>query len=424
MSVALLFPGVQESVIQDVDKKLQETREFESPVYQALRGNLEKKKVGEKGLKIVYNGAYPGGHSFPTAIEPDWNEPYAPDELAAYVYPLRYRLPMIFDHAILRDFANKEAGAFQSMVGLTKMYMRSASKRMERMVILEGKGSLAYSTSALAVGNGLTMNCDTTPASAPGHTKGAKWLERGQEYQAINETTGVPRGRLRVVTEGKTSCVVDVLSGSVASGDPICNINGYNKAWRGLGWLISGTNRVVQGINTANAPDFNSNEIDLANTTLSAATLEDLLTGLQIRSNKKDARNGKVVIAPPGQMSLLRKQGQNLRMYTNGYNIVQGIASDFETDGVTSYIEASDMDEDRLYFLVYQEFGILEELPLDVMMMDGNEWHQLMGANNSGSERYQRGIGTDGNIYRRGNAMGSGVIKRASTTGVQRQVDF
>lgn len=264
------------------------------------------------------------------------------------------------------------------------------------------------------------MNCDTTPATTAGHTKGGVWLKKNNWYQAINTSTGLPRGLFQVTAEGKTSVTVNLVSGAISSGDPIVDLNTYNGYMRGLAHLISSTNRVVQAVNTADFPDLNSYGIDLALSPVTFSIVEDLLTGLRIRNNS-NIKSGKLFFLPLGQESVFRKSAQNLRLYSENSNVVKGIQEDVDFGTNLSVILDADMDEDRGYAVAYAEFGMLEEMELDEMSMDGNEWHQLLGANNSGSERYQRGIGWDGNIYRRGNADTSAFFYRASVTGVKTQ---
>jgi len=285
----------------------------------------------------------------------------------------------------------------------------------------DGSGALAYAATTTTTPGSQTVNFETTASTSPGHTKGAKWLEKSHYYNAINAATGVIRGTFYVATEGSSSAVIVLVSGSITSGDPITDVNSYNKYFRGLGHLISAANRIVQGLNTADFPDLNSYGIDLNGLPLTAAVIEQLKAGLQIGNNDVNARNGLVAYTPPGQMSSLRKQGQNLRSYINGDNIVRGIAERFEA-GDSVWIEDADMDEDRQYYVNYDEFLMVEEHPLDVINIDGNEWRMILGANGSGSGRYQRAIGWRGNIARRGNAMASAYVYRASLTGISTQV--
>lgn len=420
MGVAVMFPNASDDFVQSVDKQKDTIKEMNANGFNTFRNNVTKRKAGEKGLKIDFDNLLAGGHSTPTATRPDWNEPTVDEQLAAYVYPVRYRLPMIFDWGLLRDYNNGLAQAGYSLARKLMGYTKIATKRLNRAFYGTGDGALAYSTSTISALGSATMNCDTTPAASAGHTKGATWLTKGNYYQAINTSTGLPRGLFTVTTPGKTSCVITLISGTISSGDPVVDVNTYNGYFRGLAWLISNTNRTIQGINTADVPEFNSYGIDLAGAPLSFATAEDLFTGLSIRGND-GKKNGKVLFMPNGQASVLRKSAQNLRVYNDGSNVAHGIHEDVDFGNNTTVVLDADMDEDRVYAAVYAEFGMLEEQPLDVIDFDKQEWRMLMGANNSGSERYQRGIGWDGNLYRKGNALSSAFIKRASVTGVLTQ---
>lgn len=422
MAVAF-FENVSDGVQQQVQKEMFLLKEYEAPGFTAFKRKVMKKSVGEKGYRFAMWSDLPGGHTAYTAAASDFNEAIAPQSLSAYVFPTRYALPMMFDEAILEDFNNGDEGAFIKLKGILMLYLKAASKRMNRIFYGDGTGSLAYSATTTSVLGSQTISGETAAAVTSGHTKGTCWLEKNQYYNAINAATGAIRGTFYVTIPGKTSCTVVVTAGTISSGDPIVDVNSYNKYFRGLGFLISNANRIIQGINTANVPDLNSNGVDLAGLPLTSAVVEQVKTGLHIRNNLSDNRTGLAVFTPPGQMSSLRKQGANLRMYINGENAVQGVAEYFKT-GDTVFIEDADMDEDRQYYVNYDEFLMIEERPLDVINIDGNDWRMILGANGTGSGRYQRAIGWRGNLARRGNALTSSYVFRASTTGISQQTNF
>lgn len=425
MSVAELFAGAEPAYIQDVQKRMNRVQEKNAPGWNTFRGNVEKTKHGEKGLKLNYENLTSGGHSTPTATRPDWNEPVAEENFAGYVYPVRYRLPMIFDWALIRDFQINKSNASADMLRQRLVNKKVAAlKRLNRNFYGDGSGYVSYSTSTITTLGSATMNGDTTPSTSPGHTKGTSWHRKNNWYQSINTSTGLPRGLYQVTAEGKASCTINLVSGTISSGDPQVDVNTYNGYFRGLAHLISNVNRTVQAINTADNPWFNSYGIDLAGAPLTFGAIEDLWTGLQIRNNDGEGKTGKVVFMPIGQQSVLRKSAQNLRVYNDTSNVVKGIAEDLDFGKNMSVISDSDMDDDRVYAAAYDEFGMLEDYPLDDMSADGQTWRMLMGGNNSGSERYQRAIGWDGNFFRKGNAMGSAFIYRASVTGVLTQASI
>lgn len=420
MAVAF-FDNLSDAVKQKVQTEMMTIKEYNTPGFSSFRRRTPKKKIGEKGYRIGYWANLPGGHTAYTPTDSDFNEPIPPQSVSSYVFPTRYALPMMFDEAVIEDFNNGDADAFVSLKNVLMLYMTAAAKRMNRMFYGDGSGALAYSASTITTPGSNTLTGETAASTSPGHTKGVKWLEKNHYYDAINASTGAIRGTFYVTTEGASSCTITLVAGSITSGDPITDRNSYNKYFRGLGHLISAANRIVQGLNTADYPDLNSYGVDLAGLPLTAAVVEQIKAGLQIGNNSPGSRNGLVVYTPPGQMSSLRKQGANLRSYVGSDNIVRGIAERFEA-GDTVFIEDADMDEDRQYYVNYDEFLMIEERPLDVINIDGNEWRMILGANGSGSGRYQRAIGWRGNIARRGNAMASAYVYRASITGISTQV--
>jgi hypothetical protein len=422
MAVAF-FENLSDAVRQKVQTEMLTIKEYNTPGFSSFRRRTNKIRTGEKGYRIAMWANLPGGHTAYTAADSDFNEPIPPQSISSYVYPTRYALPMMFDEAVLEDFNNGSADAFVEIKNILKLYMTAAAKRMNRMFYGDGTGAVAYAGGSITALGTQTLTGETAASTSPGHTKGTRWLELNHYYNAVNASTGAIRGTFHVTAEGASSCTIVLDSGTITSGDPIVDVNSYNKYFRGLGHLISAANRIVQGLNTATYTDLNSNAVDLAGLPMTAAVIEQIKAGLQIRSNSTNARSGLVVYTPPGQMSSLRKQGANLRSYVGGDDIVRGIAERFEA-GDSVFIEDADMDEDRQYFVNYDEFVMIEERPLGVIDLDGNEWRMILGANGSGSGRYQRAIGWRGNIARRGNAMSSAVVYRASITGISTQVSY
>lgn len=416
---SLFFDNVSDGVKQKVQDKIQKLKEYNTPTHSAIKRSVKKRKVGEKGLRIAYWANLPGGHTAYTSTASDFNEAIPPQSVSSYVYPTRYALPMQFDEAVIEDFKNGSEEAFFNLTDLLGLYMTSAAKRMNQLMYGDGTGALAYAGGSITTLGSQTLTGETAASTSPGHTKGTVRLELNQYYQAINASTGAIRGTFYVTAEGKTSCTIVLVSGTITSGDPIVDVNSYNKYFRGFGFLISAANRVVQGLNTATYSRLNSYGNDLAGLPLTFSVLEDTQTSLQIQNNSKDSRSGIVAFITPGQASSLRRQGYNLRMYRGG-EAVEGISQDMNVAGI-SFLEDADNDEDRVYLINYDEFGMLEERPLDVINIDGNEWRMNLGANGTGSGRYQRAIGWRGNLYRSGSALASAYVYRAATTGIKTQ---
>src|ERR1041385_2584612 len=143
-------------------------------------------------------------------------------------------------------------------------YTETFRKRMNQYFYGTGNGAVAYSASTITTLGTQTLSGTTTAATTPGQTKGTMWLGEAETYQAINASTGAVRGTFTVTTPSATSCTINLLSGTISSGDPIVIQGSYQLAMRGLGWLISDQNRVLQGLDTSVFPDLNAPVVDLS----------------------------------------------------------------------------------------------------------------------------------------------------------------
>lgn len=401
---------VQQQVRSFTDNK--EWFENRAPGYTAFRKAVDTFPLTPKGYRLPAITGRPGGHTGYLPSASSFNPAIGPESQSMYVFPTYYALPMVFQGAAIRAL-RKAPDRLMDFSDALKAYMEAATKRMEYYLYGDGSGALAFSSSTLSVGASQTMNCTTTAAATPGQTKGATRLERRHSYQAINTTTGVPRGEILVVTEGTTSCVVNVIWGSVSSGDPIVDPNSYNRVMRGLGHLVSKTSRILQGVNTANFRDLNSPEVDLNGTLLTPSDFDTAKTYLQTRNNEETAENRLMAFLTYGTYSTLKKQGWN--MVQQSAEVTTGIAKRF-VDGDTVFIRTADMDEDRVYLIHPESIKMFEEMPLGPLDLDGQEFRMLFGNNGTGSDDWQRALAFAGNpgiVAPRAAAL----IKRALLTG-------
>jgi hypothetical protein len=207
------------------------------------------------------------------------------------------------------------------------------------------------------------------------------------------------RGTLQVTVPGASSCTVNVLTGTIDPGDPIVAKGAYQLAMRGLGWLISDQTRVLQGLDTSVYPDLNAPVVDLAGALLTPAAIENAKTLLVTRQNEGGAKNNLTAFITPGLFSTIRKQGYNLGYYLRedaGSDTMKGVQQDY-TDGDTRFIQAADMDEDRVYFAKTDQMKIYEMKPFGKYNRDGLQTRMLLGANSTGSDNWQSAIGWKGN---------------------------
>lgn len=413
-TVTVNFEAFTDWVRQQVRAFTEDNTWFENkaPGYTAFKKAVTTEPITPKGYRIPAITGRPGGHTGYLPSASSFNPAIGAESASMYVYPTYYALPMVFQGAMIRGL-RQSPEKLMDFSKVLKAYMDAATKRLEYLIYGDGSGALAFSSSTLAVGNGQTMNCTTTAAATPGQTKGATRLEHRHSYQAINTSTGLPRGEILVVTEGTSSCVVNVIWGSVTSGDPIVDPNSYNRMIRGLGHLVSRTSRILQGVNTANQRDLNSPEVDLNGTLLTPLDFNTAKTYLQTRSNEESIENKLLAFLTWGAYNNLRAQGWN--MINQTAEATTGIAPRY-TDGDTVFIRTSDMDDDRVYLVHPEGLKMFEEMALGPLDLDGQEFRMLFGNNGTGSDDWQRALAMAANpgIVAPKTAV---LIKRALLTG-------
>src|SRR5687767_4716064 len=312
-TVTVNFEAFTDWVRQQVKAYTDNNTWFENkaPGYTAFKKAVTTEPITPKGYRIPAITGRPGGHTGYLPQSSSFNPAIGAESQSMYVQPTYYALPMVFQGAMIRALRSAPE-RLMDFSDVLKAYMDAATKRMEYLIYGDGSGALAFSSSTLSAGAGQTMNCTTTAAATPGQTKGATRLEHRHSYHAINASTGLPRGEILVVTEGTTSCVVNVVWGSVTSGDPIVDPNSYDRMIRGLGHLVSRTSRVLQGVNTANFRDLNSPEVDLNGTLLTPTDFNTAKVYLQTRSNDESVENKLLAFMAYGTYGQLRAQGWNM----------------------------------------------------------------------------------------------------------------
>jgi len=322
--------------------------------------------------------------------------------------------PMVWSGSAIESMENDTQDNVQSYEQVMVQYTQTYRKRMNQYFYGTGTGSVAFSASTITTLGSQTLTCTTTAATTSGQTKGAMWLWEQEFYQAINASTGAVRGTFTVTTPGTSSCTINLISGTISSGDPIVIQGSYQLAMRGLGWLISDQNRVLQGLDTSVYLDLNAPVVDLNGALLTPAAIENAKALLQTRNNEITAKNNLTAFITEGQYSTIRKQGYNLGYYLRedaGSDTMKGVQGDY-TDGDTRFLCDADMDEDRVYLCETSDYKIYEMKPFGRYNRDGLDTRMLLGANQTGSDNWQSALGWKGNPATL-SARGSAFIKRA-----------
>ena len=380
--------------------------------YNAVKKYSDKKTLTPKGFRFHFWKNRPGGHSFPTTAAPDFNAAKPPQSESFFIRATEYALPMVIHGRTLDAIRSGVESALTGMAELIGLYTETATKRIEMMVPGDGTGALAYANlgATLTPGAG-TLVCHTSPNTTAGYTKGAFRLEVGQYYQAWDPTTGALHGTFHVTTAGTSQCEVVVDSGTVVDEDRITDVGANLKVPRGMAHLVGDHSRTLQTIATGSNPEWNSPILDLTNRKITPSDIRQIKTTLNTRNNDTSAEHNLVCFTTNGQIQILANQGYGFRKYTSTES-TKGMPNKYE-DGDTIWVEAADWDEDRLTFIksgvlinaVEKEFGEYKE--------DGLDWRMLLGANSTGSNRWQRAWGVIHNFGIK-NVRPAAGIKRAT----------
>lgn len=393
------FSGITDLKRQAVEKDVKKFFENNTPGLSAFKRVVDKPPLTEKGYRLPNYSQRPGGDTWFTPSQSDFNAAVSMQTTSMWVYPTMYALPIMWTGSALDSMELDTADNVNSLDEIMGLYSDTASKMLNQLFYGDGSGALAYSASTISSLGSQTLSGTTAAAATPGQTKGVIRLWQNHVYQAINTSTATVRGTFTVTTPGTTSCTINLTSGTISSGDPIVTVGAYQMAMRGLGWLISDQTRVLQGLSTSTNPDLNAPVIDLAGALLTPAAISNVKALIKTRNNDQKADRGLTGFITPGQIQTILKQGYNLGYYLRedtASDTMKGVQNAYQ-DGDTQWVEDADNDEDRVYLSLTSVMKLYEMMPFGLYNRDKQEWRMLLGANNSGSDNYQKAMGWKGN---------------------------
>lgn len=397
-----------------------------APLWNALPEITSGEVVSQRGVRMYYNKTQPGGHGLPSLSQPD-NNRFIPNQSdSMFAVPQLYTIPLVLDLLLLNDAGGnngpKKSNAMFSIQEIIKQVTGAAAQHQDFFACGNGSDAMAYAASTLTVpGAGQTLNCETTPAAAPGHTKGAVRLKQNQYYQSYDTTTGLPEGTILVTSlNNKTSATVTLLSGVVTSGNPICDVGGYNAAPMGYTGLLDNTNRIVQARDSSVDTLMNIPTVNLSNTAKFTVTdMETVKTMLNVLNMDDEMRSGLTVITTPGLMSDIRKQGYGFHR-TKDDDAVVGISRIYKDADGSRVMEIADAEEDR-YVAFKSNLQKHTEIEFGDLSPDDLQWRNLPGVNGTGSRNWYRMWGTSWTLAC-DDFMAAAQVKGASLTGITLQV--
>jgi hypothetical protein len=395
-----------------------------APLWNSIGDVTKAVEVSQRGVRYYFVKTQAGGHTLPSLSQPDNNRAIPSQSDSMWAVPQMYSISMVIDYLLMVDAGGdkgpKKANAMFNIQEIVSQTVDAAAQHQEFFTCGNGSGALAYSASSLTVvGAGQAMNCETTALAAPGHTKGAVRLKQNQYYQSFDTTTGLPEGTILVTSaNNKTSATVTLLSGVVTSGNPICDVGGFQAAPMGFSGLIDDTNRIIQGRDSSVDTILNCPSVDLNGTKFTVTDRESVKTQLVVRNINKSARSGLSNLVTPGLMSDLRKQGYGFHR-TAGDEPVVDIAGGYKDADGTQMLEMSNWEEDRSTFFK-DSIEKHTEFPFGDIQPDDLTWRNLPGVNSTGSRNFYRMWGTSWTLgLTDPNAVTT--VKRASLTGIVTQ---
>lgn len=395
-----------------------------APFWNSIGEVTKAVEVSQRGVRYYFVKTQAGGHTLPTIAQPDNNRAIPSQSDSMWAVPQMYSISMVIDYLLMVDAGGdkgpKKANAMFTIQEIVSQTVDAAAQHQEFFAMGNGFGILAYASASLTVvGAGQALTCETTPSTAPGHTKGAVRLKQNQYYQSFDTTTGLPEGTILVTSSNNlTQATVTLLSGVVTSGNPICDVGGYGGAPMGVSGLIDDTNRIIQGRDSSVDTILKCPSIDLVNTKFTVTDREKTKTQLVVKNLNKGARSGLSNLVTPGLDSDLRIQGLGFHR-TAGDEPVTDVAGGFKDADGTRMLLMSNWEEDRSTFFK----DALEkhtEFPFGDLRPDNLDWRNLPGVNGTGSRSYYRMWGTSWTLgLTDPNAVST--VKRASLTGIVTQ---
>lgn len=392
-----------------------------APLWDAIDEITDGEVVSQRGVRFFFNKTQAGGHSLPSLSQPDNNRFISSQSDSMWAVPQLYTIPLVLDLLLINDAGGnngpKKANAMFTIQDIIKQTTGAAAQHQDFFACGNGSDAMAYASSTLTVvGAAQTLTCSTAAASDPGHTKGAVRLKQNQYYQSYDTTTGLPEGTILITSaNNKTQATVTLLSGVVTSGNPICDVGGYNAAPMGYTGLVNSYNRIIQGRDSSVDTILNCPSVSLGGAKYTVTDRETIKTQMVVQNMDDGMRGGLTNITTPGLMSDLRKQGLGFRRSATDDPVTDITKIYKDVDG-SRIMEIADAEEDYSTFFK-SNLQKHTELPFGDINPDNLEWRNLPGVNSTGSRNFYRMWGTSWTLAITDTMSGS-LVKGASQTGI------
>lgn len=379
---------------------------------------VEKKPgkwVNQKGLQITSDfapdssvtnvsagGAFPGG-----GINAYAN---------MYVGYVRQVGTIEFDLDTYDDMSKGKESALVSVAEKIKRVNAAQFREQEEQCWQDGTGVKAVVASA----SGSTYTLTTTETTAVMTSKGAQFLYPNRRYDRYSASGTLLHSNNLSVTITKqgtspTALMADAVVGSVTAGDVLVHTGGYNKAARGIPYLLGNGSGLKQGLLQSAYPELKSPLEDLNGAVLQPSTILRLLNKIKYRRGVS-AGKGLLIAGSVAMVEAYNRSGFNFIQLGMGQTY-DGIVSN-STAGGNKLMEITTCDEGTLTILDPSTIFRIEKMPYGFIREgDGLTFRQKQGSNGTGAMAIYANVGVEWNLYTTVPGAGGRII-RGSVSGL------
>lgn len=380
----------------------------------------EKMSLSDFQTRITHWIGMPTGITFFDDSNTSFRAPTAPVFEAMRVRPAMTAETIRLNGNIFIELKNGNKQLFLSLAERINMSFVGHKRYISRLLHGDGTGTLAIAQTNINSTGPATLagQVSSGGSSAVASTKGTAHLVKNDIYDAINPATEAVRGTFRVDQEGRQSCSVNVLSGTVAVGDKIVVTGSWKKVSNGIRNLCDGSSRIVQGVDTALFPSFNSNVYDGGGNAVSPSGISYAKGMIDTALNDQSESNSKWIIMTPGHQKTLVNQEFAYRVHNDPKGgTVKGVFTKYvDQDGDKTFVDA-DAPDDQIRILEESAYKAGQLMPFGWYNLDGLKTRMLHGTNDAGSDTWFMSFGCKFNLMKKGVAKADVVYDNLAHVG-------
>lgn len=332
-----------------------------------------------------------------------------------YVNYVRQVGAIEFDWDTWNDMSKGKDSAVVSVSDKIKRVNSAQFREMEEQAWGDGTGTKAV----VASGSGTSYTLTTTETTGVMSSKGAQFLYPNRAYDRYSSTGTLLQSNNTVTAVAKkgtspTATVANTISGSVSSGDVLVHTGGYNKAARGIPYLLGNGSTLKQGLLMSSYPELSSPLEDLNGAVLQPSTILRLINKIKYRRGVQ-AGGGRMIVGSVAMVEAYNRSGFNFIRLNMG-DTYDGVVQNSKAAG-EKLMEVTTCDEGTLAVIDPSVIYRIEKMPYGFFNPDGLTWRQKQGTNGTGAMAIFANVGIEWNLYTTVPSAGGRII-RGSVSGL------